>query len=153
MAGDAAAPRELRATAAGVGWTSAGGTYVLERMPGGARLITRDGECVELGEADWRALQQAIARLFPAPAAPPAETPQQARTGRAWTAAMDAHLAARWTAGETLARLAASLGRSAGAIAARLVRLGLVESRQHARLLADGSVGAPGNGPEPFEST
>jgi Fe2+ transport system protein FeoA len=41
---------------------------------------------------------------------------------------VDATLAKRWQAGETVARIAAALGRSEGAIRARLLRLGITEN-------------------------
>lgn len=54
-------------------------------------------------------------------------------TGRRWSEAEDDGLADGWSAGETVSALAERLGRSTGAITARLVRLALVSTRDEAR--------------------
>jgi ATP-dependent DNA helicase RecQ len=54
--------------------------------------------------------------------------------GKPWTPDQDDTLRRRWVAGAGLAALAQELGRGAGGIEARLVRLGLVPDRETARL-------------------
>ena len=54
--------------------------------------------------------------------------------GKPWTSDQDDILRGRWIAGAGLAALAQELGRGAGGIEARLVRLGLVPNRETARL-------------------
>ncbi len=56
-----------------------------------------------------------------------------AASGKAWTEEEDEDLSNGWTDGDTLDALATALGRSASAVAARLVRLGLVADRGEAR--------------------
>lgn len=136
-------PVVLRETVSRVEWEHGRGCFRLERAgaPAIARLITPEGEVVELEKGAWVALAAAIGRIFPS------GTPQRGRVpadptrpnaGRPWTSAQDAELAARWTAGETARVLSRDLGRSPGAIAARLVRLGLVDDRAEARLRTEG---------------
>lgn len=54
-------------------------------------------------------------------------------SGRRWTQEDDELLEEGWEAGETSGELALKLGRSVSAIAARLVRLGIVDTREEAR--------------------
>jgi hypothetical protein len=53
--------------------------------------------------------------------------------GRPWPPEDDLALAARWRAGDSVAALAERFGRTGGAVAARLVKLGLAEDRQSVR--------------------
>lgn len=62
---------------------------------------------------------------------PAAEGPSN--QGIPWTEAEDVALAEAWQAGEGLAALAARFGRSVSGVAARLVRIGEVETRDEAR--------------------
>ena len=62
---------------------------------------------------------------------PAAEGPSN--QGIPWTEAEDADLAQAWQAGEGLVALAARFGRSVSGVAARLVRIGEVETRDEAR--------------------
>ncbi len=70
------------------------------------------------------------ARTVRRPAVPTTEAPTQ---GRPWSQPDDDALASRWEAGEGLGALAAHFARSTSAIAARLVRLALVDTREEAR--------------------
>lgn len=65
------------------------------------------------------------------PAAPKPEAP--VNQGRPWTEAEDDVLGEAWDRGEGLRDLAARFGRSTSAVAARLVRLGVVATRDEAR--------------------
>jgi len=56
--------------------------------------------------------------------------------GKPWSPDQDTALRRRWEAGATVTALAEELGRGAGGIEARLVRLGLVPDRESARLRA-----------------
>lgn len=56
--------------------------------------------------------------------------------GKPWSPEQDELLRRRWHEGASVASLAAELGRGAGGIEARLVRLGLVPDRETARLRA-----------------
>jgi DNA helicase-2/ATP-dependent DNA helicase PcrA len=62
-----------------------------------------------------------------------AEPKKAAAGGAPWTAADDMLLRAGWARGDALTKLQERLGRSASAVAARLVRLRLVDSRAEAR--------------------
>jgi DNA primase len=53
--------------------------------------------------------------------------------GKAWSIAHEAELKEQWIAGATVKEVALSLGRTISGVAARLVRLGLVGSRDEAR--------------------
>jgi hypothetical protein len=106
----------------------------------GARLITPDGQVLDLSEADWRALSGAVVRLFSLSELeerqknPKALTPAQpTNAGLPWNSDLDLRLVTLWQEGRDLRAIATQLGRSRGSIAARLVRLGLVESRRDAR--------------------
>ncbi|MDP2315085.1 MAG: ATP-dependent helicase [Pseudomonadota bacterium] len=63
--------------------------------------------------------------------APALEAP--AASGKAWNDDEDDDLAQGWADGDTVDALATAVGRSASAVAARLVRLGLVADRGEAR--------------------
>ncbi|MBK9755802.1 MAG: hypothetical protein IPO88_20295 [Nannocystis sp.] len=63
----------------------------------------------------------------------PAEAAERPSVRKPWRPADDEALAAAWAAREDLAGLAARFGRSPTAIAARLVHLGVVTTRDAAR--------------------
>jgi hypothetical protein len=58
--------------------------------------------------------------------------PGPANAGTAWSTAADRQLEALWKEGSSLASLAETFGRTRGSITARLVRLGIVDSRDEA---------------------
>jgi hypothetical protein len=53
--------------------------------------------------------------------------------GQPWSAELDEQLKLMWESGETTRNLSAYFGRTTGGIASRLVKLGIVESRDEAR--------------------
>lgn len=73
--------------------------------------------------------------------APQAVHPHNA--GRPWTAEDDLALAKGFDAGTTVASLAAAMGRTRGAITARLVRLGKIEAPESLRLRGQVNAGTP----------
>lgn len=64
---------------------------------------------------------------------PTTTAPKPAAAGQKWTEEQLSRIRRGWLAGEGLAALAAAVGRTPNGVAARLVRLGLVESRDEAR--------------------
>ncbi|MFH1467390.1 MAG: hypothetical protein ABIO70_23605 [Pseudomonadota bacterium] len=88
-----------------------------------------------LSVRELRDLQRAIELLVARdPVADPRPGTAPGRPmGRPWPPEDDLALAERWRAGESVAALAERFGRTGGAIAARLVKLGLAEDRQSVR--------------------
>ncbi len=89
----------------------------------------RERLAAKRGEAE--ALQSAFIRQIdgPQPAQPKPGPAPDGRTGNAykkWTAEEDADMQARYKRGESIKAIAAALGRQAGGIQARLVKLGLI---------------------------
>ncbi|MFN7143470.1 MAG: hypothetical protein ACK4YP_06835 [Myxococcota bacterium] len=72
--------------------------------------------------ADTRRLAPREARLEP----PPEAHPGTERRGKAWTEEEETRLREGFAAGEDPAALGRAIGRTRGAVAARLVRLGLL---------------------------
>lgn len=130
----------FRETVSRIEWEDASGAFLFERIQecsGTARLVTPDGEVFELGDAHWLALATAIARVIPSVNGrgihSPAASPARPNAGQPWTPDQDADLRRRWLSGEPMCSVAKFFGRSSGAIAARLVRLGLADNRSEAR--------------------
>jgi hypothetical protein len=142
----------FRETVTCVEWESDAGLFRFERVGGtdiSARLVTPDGVVTELSDPDWGALALAIARVVPSHKRPIQSKKMSAalarpNAGKPWDAAQDADLRRSWMAGESARSLSLRFGRSAGGIAARLVKLGLINERAEARLRSDESVAAPG---------
>lgn len=152
---------KFRELIASVEWGDPTAAFRLARLgagtdaPPAARLKTSDGQVLDLPEADWRALSDAVARLFgPSDRAEPKAKPVLPNAGQPWTADMDKTLVAIWRAGRTVGQIAAEMGRSRGAISSRLVRLGLVDNREQAEGAAEARpprdpAGQRIGGPEP----
>lgn len=141
----------FRETVTRVEWEHGAGSFCFERVQGSsglARLIMPSGAVVELSDAQWEALATAVIKVVShgknlhrrnianAPSASP-------NAGQPWTAGEDAHLKQRWNAGESARSLSVHFGRSVGAIAARLVKLGLIDDRAEARIRVESGVVTP----------
>lgn len=100
-----------------VAWHTDAGTFRLSVDPGGRPTLTGPANPPEPPSPD---------PSRPAAGARRADHP--AARGRKWTEAEDAELAARFDQGEDPVALAERFERSAGAIRARLVRLGLLDA-------------------------
>lgn len=141
----------FRETVTCVEWGSEACLFRFERpgsAEGPARLVTPDGVVIELSDSDWGALALAIARVVPSDKRPIQSKKIGAalagpNAGKPWDAGQDAALRRCWMAGESARSLSLRFGRSAGGIAARLVKLGLIDERAEARLRSDESVTAP----------
>lgn len=106
-----------------VGLTRAIEAVYLERPPVGASRFVAE-------QAPPRPARPEKAARSASSSSPP---DRPAESGRAWQPDDDERLAAGWAAREGLEALAVRLGRSKAAVAARLVRLGVVGSRAEAR--------------------
>ena len=113
-------------------------TRVVVAFDGGAELALRstaDGLVLEgapESREGWKALRTVLDLVLddPAPAPAPAARPGPPNRGRAWSAEEDARLLARFDADGEVAALARELGRTRGAVRARLAK--------HGRLPAEG---------------
>ena len=107
--------------------------------------VEHPGGNLELSRADWRELHRVLGRVL-APLPPPpvaAIEPahgvlpaKPARQGSAWDEDDDVALGEGWKAGHTVKALAMQLERTTGAIASRLVRVGLEPTKEAVRLAA-----------------
>ena len=103
-----------------------------------ARLVTPEGREVELTREKWLRLAVVVGQMFGTGATALAKPARRrpANHGRPWTEPLDAEFTACWRKGETLAALAARLGRTQGALESRLVVLELVHPRTRQPLTA-----------------
>lgn len=152
----------FRELVASVEWGEPDAAFRLSRIgagtdaPPGARLKTPDGQVLDLHEADWRALAAAVQRLFGSGDAADASKAQKAglpNAGEPWTKELETRLVSLWDSGLTVTAIGRQMGRTPAAIASRLARLGIVESRDQAERrretsARDGS-GVHGEGQEP----
>lgn len=132
----------FRELIASLEWGEADTAFRLSRLgvgadaTSGARLTTPEGQVIDLGEAEWRALAAAVERLFGPTEAVEKKTARNANlppnTGQPWTSDLDGDLRTHWQEGRTVHQIADRMGRTNNAISSRLVRLGLVESREEA---------------------
>ena len=88
----------------------------------GATLVLPDGGTVSLPLAAWVALRDALHLLSPARRAG-----GPTNRGQPWAAAMEERMATAFGAGDDPQEIALALGRTRGAVLARLVRLGLMD--------------------------
>ncbi|WP_419807612.1 hypothetical protein [Sphingomonas sp.] len=95
-------------------------------------LDTSDGR-LTLSRHEWQGVAAALASLEPLRAREPQFPGEATSNRRAWSPDDDAALCDGWYAGNGLAALAGRLGRTEGAVTARLVRLDLVGDRAEAR--------------------
>ena len=100
----------------------------------GDRLILEcsDGR-LALSRHEWQGVAAALAELEPLTVREPQFPGEATSNRRAWSGDDDAELCRGWYAGLGLSALTGRLGRTEGAIAARLVRLDLVGDRAEAR--------------------
>lgn len=113
--------------------------------------LEHEAGSLELSRADWRELHRVLARVL-APLPPPpvaiVEPPhgalpvKPARQGSTWDEDEDVVLADGWRAGLPVKALAQRLERTTGAVASRLVRLGLEPSKEAVRLASRGKAAA-----------
>ncbi|MSQ01384.1 MAG: hypothetical protein EXR71_05750 [Myxococcales bacterium] len=99
-------------------------------------LTLPDGRELQLSLAHWWALREVLALLPHNPgrdggsvrsAALAAPGHEESRHGKAWTAEEEDRVRSFWEAGGDPAEIGRALGRSRGAVSARLVRLGLLD--------------------------
>jgi hypothetical protein len=100
--------------------------------------IEQGPNALDLSRADLTELTRVLARILaPLPPLgrpePPPEPGRPARQGAAWDAVDDRAVEVGWAEGRTVKQLATDLGRTTGAVAARLVRLGLEPTRDAVR--------------------
>lgn len=134
-----------------VSWTVAdrGYRFVSER----SLLVLADGDEVVLPMAAWVSLREVLALLpdewlwsaEPTPLPRPLKGP--ANRGRAWTPDEEGRCAEAYRAGDGPEEIAMALGRTRGAVMARLVRLGLVEEEEAGLRYPPGRVGQPASAP------
>ena len=105
--------------------------------------LEHQGGSLELSRADWRELHRVLTRVLaplpPPPTVivdPPHGVPpvKPGRQGSTWDEDEDVALADGWRAGLPVKALAQRLERTTGAVASRLVRLGLEPSKEAVRL-------------------
>lgn len=117
-------------------------------------LTLPDGRELQMSLTHWWAIREVLALLPPNPTrdgsapARPAANPQvareESRRGKAWTAREEDDVRARWAAGGDAAEIGLALGRSRGAVTARLVLMGLLdEAEAGLRWPAGGRAPAP----------
>ena len=135
-------------------WSAPEGAY---RFQSPDALTLPDGQRLCLPLAAWLRLRDVLRLLPDDPAAdrgggepaganPP--RPGPTNRGKPWTADEEARAHAAWAAGDDAADIGRALGRSRGAVMARLVRLGLVdEAEAGLRYPAQGAGGAGSSGP------
>ena len=106
-------------------WIAADQAFHLTLAPPEPTLELPDGRSVTLRVDAWLALRDALRLVSPEPEveARPAVT----NRGKPWDPADEQHLADAFANGEEPTAIARTLGRSRGAVVARLVRLGLME--------------------------
>jgi len=95
-------------------------------------IEANDGEAIHLSFDEWDALLRAVAKARSLRPKHRRNGPAAANHGLPWSADDDAALTVCWKAGDALDSLTGRFGRSEGGIAARLRRLGLIESREEA---------------------
>ncbi len=93
-----------------------------------------DGAELALPLAAWAGLREVLRLLPVAPGEAseasvplPSGKPTPTNRGKAWLPEEEERCAAAWTSGDEPAEIAVALGRSRGAVLARLVKLGLLE--------------------------
>jgi hypothetical protein len=117
-------------------WAIDGQQYSLRQTSTGALFAIADGRFLELKTDEWLQLADAINRMHDSTVARAVSTHSESRlmnAGKPWNSELDAELAEKWNAESSIAEIARHFSRTTGAIASRLVRLGLVESREDAR--------------------
>jgi hypothetical protein len=101
-------------------------------------LISDDGQAFKAPRDFWETVSSIIASCKPKKV-----TQKKARRevtditrpnqGQPWSPSLDEELRQMWEAGRTARDLAAHFGRTTGGVASRLVKLGIVESRDDVR--------------------
>lgn len=109
-------------------WTAADQTFRLAVSATPApepTLHLPDGRAIALPVPAWLALRDALRALDPE--APRAARPGPANRGKPWAPDDDERVSTGFQAGIEPAAIAREVGRTRGAVVARLVRLGLME--------------------------
>lgn len=146
-----------------VSWTTPDGAW---RFQSPDALTLPDGQRLCLPLAAWLRLRDVLRLLPDEPAAAPAgafaadlgeeqpaasRRPGPANRGKPWTAEEEERAHAAWSAGDDAADIARALGRSRGAVMARLVRLGLVDEAEAGLRYPTQGAGGAGSSRPPAE--
>lgn len=111
-------------------WTAADQTFRLALSATPApepTLHLPDGRAIALPVPAWLALRDALIALDPEAPRVRAVRPGPANRGKPWSPADDERVSTGFQAGIEPAGIAREVGRTRGAVVARLVRLGLME--------------------------
>jgi len=133
-----------------VTWTTDGAAY---RFVSPDTLTLPDGKRFTMPVGAWLGLREVLRLLPDAPGAPvelPPGPTGPANRGRAWLPEEEERLRAAWTAGDDATEIARAIGRSRGAVMARLVRMGLVDEAE-AGLRYPASATREARAPQPAE--
>lgn len=133
-------PAPWRASDYAMEWSVADRRFRFETGRSRSDLVLPDGEIIGLSNVEWAAVADAIRVMVKkgarrqSPLKPVSEKERGPSTGARWTEGHDAMLVHMWNDGNaTIGDLMKALDRNEGAITSRLVRLGIVASRDEAQ--------------------
>lgn len=112
-----------------VEWGMADRLFKFERHRSYGSLTTPDGQIMELSIPEWAALAAVLHQIALNTPGIPLDKKQPLNAGKPWSKEDDSSVERDWSQEISIASIARRLGRSRGSIAARLVRLGLVQDR------------------------
>lgn len=138
---DAEVEESTRPTGHTMAWSVADRRFELSAGRGRSHLVLPEGEVVELSNVEWAAVADAVRLLVKkgarkqSPLKPVSQKERGLATGERWTDDKDARLVRLWTEERaTIGDLMKAFDRNEGGITSRLVRLGVVASRDEAQI-------------------